>query len=172
MRLLQNALRIKEGDRISYLKSSHRHDYVAYEFKTGEYIAVDGGNCYRRLVGNFEDKRITDWSLTTKDNFQKRANRLLWGGYANKNGTGEFKYSPIKDLSLSHLYGIKDYLEKRKQESGLNYKVVCYWIGKKEALADQILENFDKEIDKYNSLSEFDYNEDVEAGRVIKGINI
>lgn len=139
MKLLQNALRIEEDSKITYLNSVHRHDYVGYSFKGSEsnFIFIDGGCEYRRCGGRFDLfwKNIEDWSLTTKDNFKKRANRLLWG-HTNPNGTGEFKYSLIKDLELTHLINIKNYLAENGWENSLHYKVVSYWINQKQKQDD------------------------------------
>lgn len=128
MKLLQNALRIEENGKVSYLNSVHRHDFVSYTFQNGHELFLDGGLDYRRVGGYYlEDVRITNWSLTTKDNFNKRANKLLWGHYENPDGTGKFKYSCIKDLGQMHLINIRNYLTENGQENSLHYKVVCYW---------------------------------------------
>jgi hypothetical protein len=53
--ILQNALKLKDGDDIVYLKSAHVHDYVSYDFKNGDYASVDGGNEYFRAGWLFKD---------------------------------------------------------------------------------------------------------------------
>ena len=46
-KIIQNAAKIIDGDKIIYLVSQHRHDYVVYK-NNGGFYAVDGGFTFFR----------------------------------------------------------------------------------------------------------------------------
>jgi hypothetical protein len=127
-KIIQNAVKITENGKITYLVSSHVHDFNTYQFQDGKTISVDGGIGefgYLRKVGDLFDKRIEDFSLVENDDFNKIKHRLLWGHY-NKDGTGDLRYSLVKDLTKTHLKAIlKEY---KGQLDVFREKTIRYWL--------------------------------------------
>lgn len=134
---MQNAIKITEGKLVTYLVSSHQHDYVSYEFKNGKMIAIDGGPCsgYIRRCGDLEIFNnpliVENWALTEDSSFQDCCEKMLWGSHG-KSGKEKLKYLPFKDLELSHLKAILKHNDKLKIKlSELQIKVINFWIATK-----------------------------------------
>ena len=123
--IIQNAVRILEGNEPSYLISSNRHDFKTHTFEDGTSISVDGGNDYIRRCGNFEVKGIKyeDWSLDDSAPFKTIKDRLLWGTYG-KNGKGPFKYVRLVECETEHLQAILTYKYPPNKPLNPLYKMV------------------------------------------------
>jgi hypothetical protein len=125
--IIQNAIKITENDKITYLISRHRHDFVPYEFEDGAEIFIDGGcgpDSYLRRGGNW-NKNIEEFSLYNDTEIGIIRDKLLWGVLIN----GQTVWKPLKELSKDHLENIlRDYKEK------LSYyyvETIEYWIKNK-----------------------------------------
>jgi hypothetical protein len=108
--IIQNAVRILEGDGNTFLISSHTHDFRTHTFEDGTYIAVDGGPDYLRRVGCLDQKGVkyVDWSIDESTPFKTVKERLLWGTLG-KDGKGPLKYVILKDCETEHLQSILTY---------------------------------------------------------------
>jgi hypothetical protein len=101
-KLIQNKWQTPDG---TILISKHRHDYVEYTDKNGDYYMIDGGNDYVRKSVNKEEMKnlciYSDGSFET-DRF------LLWGVNYDKNMKRLLKteFVPIKDLNTEHIWAI------------------------------------------------------------------
>jgi hypothetical protein len=101
-KLIQNKWQTPDG---TILISKHRHDYVEYTDKNGDYYMIDGGNDYvRKSVNKKEMKNLciySDGSFET-DRF------LLWGVNYDKNmkRLPKTEFVPIKDLNTDHIWAI------------------------------------------------------------------
>ena len=122
-KILQNALKITEAQKVSYLVSSHRHDFRSYDFQNGGSIFIDGGcDYFRRGAGGEEmpkEASVEDFSLSETDSFEKVKERLVWGSYG-KTGKEELKYLPLYECETSHLKAIL----KTQNVSVLTEKVI------------------------------------------------
>lgn len=137
-KILQNAAKITEKGEISYLISTHRHDFVQYKFKNGYIINYDGGKDYfKRGFGGPDlepGDKIEDYSLTEESYFEKCCQKMIWGS-RGKDGKGPLKYSPFAELELDHLKAILQYSSKLAVGlSEIQLKVINYWIKEKTAL--------------------------------------
>lgn len=114
-KIIQNALKITEGKKVTYIKSLHTHDFVCYTFKNGGDVFTDGGCSYIRRGGTEDipkNVKVEDWSLTESDSYDTIKERLVWGTYGKK-GNRKLKYVPLTKLTKSHLENIlKDYSGK------------------------------------------------------------
>ncbi len=136
--IIQNAIKIVENwPEISYLVSSHVHDFQTYIFKDGKFISVDGGRDYLKRYGNATyyldgyPGRWTEWNLDDKDTFDTVKECLLWGS-RGKTGREKLKHLLIKDLELGHLKDIIHYADKNNLKiSKIHLKVIKYWIKEK-----------------------------------------
>ncbi len=125
--IIQNALKITEGDKVTYIKSAHRHDFVSYEFAGGGMTFTDGGNSYIRRGGTEikrENVAVDDFSLEDISNIDDIRGKLLWGS-RGVNGDEELTYSPIKNLTIDHLRAILDNVENI---APLHKNVIEHWI--------------------------------------------
>lgn len=101
-KLIQNKWQTPDG---TILISKHRHDYVEYTDKNGDYYMIDGGNDYVRKSVNKEEMKnlciYSDGSFET-DRF------LLWGRNYDKNmkRLPKTEFVPIKDLNTDHIWAI------------------------------------------------------------------
>ena len=132
-KIIQNAVKITEDGKVTYLISTHRHHFDRYDFKTGESIAVDGGQNYiKRSISQYlKGENIENYNLNDDFPFDIIATKLLWGHY-KKDGTGPLKYSPFAELTLDHLKAILDYNDKLAIGlSELQIKVINHWITEK-----------------------------------------
>lgn len=126
--IIQNAAKITDKDKVIYIKSAHRHDFVSYSNESGSF-AIDGGTAYlRRNYSSSFDFHVECYSLNSDSPEEEIQNKLLWGTYG-KNGDEELKYLPIKDLEYDHLLAIF----KTQQISGIYLKTIKYWLKKKSA---------------------------------------
>lgn len=124
--IIQNAVKIIDSDKIIYLKSIHRHDYVCYESPNG-YYSLDGGLDYLKRGYSPESKLIIEnYSLVSNSTFEEKVNKLLWGT-RGKNGDEELTFKPLKDLDKEHLGAILE----TQNVSELYREVINYWIERK-----------------------------------------
>lgn len=134
---MQNAIKITEGESVTYLISRHRHDYKSYTFKNGTTISIDGGpdSGYVRYCGDrgiWDNPEIVKYYGLNKDSPFKLCLELLLWGSLGKSGKDKIKFLPFKELGLSHLKAILEYDNKLKQNlSALQKKVINYWIDQK-----------------------------------------
>lgn len=125
MSIIQNALKINDGGKIYYVKSAHRHDFQGY--KIGKYQGfIDGGKDYFRSSVIPEELKsfVEVFHLTTDSTKKQIREKLLWGHFENADGTGEFMYSPIKDLTKPHLKAIL----KLRGLDGVIRKTIKFWL--------------------------------------------
>lgn len=137
--IIQNAVRIVEGDKVTYLVSSHRHDYNRYEFKNGATYAVDGGREYfrRSFSGTHEcqaDSLVENYNLSLDSDRASILNKLLWGTPAPIS-EDPLVYFPVKELTISHLVGILAYFKEFRGHirplDELRRSVINHWLEKK-----------------------------------------
>jgi hypothetical protein len=105
--ILQNAVKITEDGKVTYLVSSHRNHYNSYTFADGEFFAVDGGNDYirRGFSQNLEGKSIENYNLGTDSPENELVEKLLWGT-RGRSGKDKLTYLPLISLSQEHLQNI------------------------------------------------------------------
>ena len=129
--ILQNAVKITEGNEITYLPSNHRHHFNAYEFKNGSSYFVDGGRDYFRKgsKGDFpSDSKIESFSLMEDSSFEEISEKLLWGTHG-KSGKEPIKFLPFKELTKKHLLAILAYDDKLSIKlSNIQKKVINHWL--------------------------------------------
>ncbi len=127
--IIQNAIKIWDGNKIIYLLSKHRHDFQPYTFDNGKSLFVDGGNEYLRRGGsavNFDATQevecpTQDWSLDDSQTIYEIAEKLLWG-CRGKNGNESLHFLPLCVLETAHLKAI---LKTQPQIKGkLHEKVI------------------------------------------------
>ena len=101
-KLIQNKWQTPDG---TILISKHRHDYVEYTDKNGDYYMIDGGNDYVRKIVN--KKEITDLCIYSNGSFETDR-FLLWGVNYDKNmkRLPKTEFVPIKDLNTDHIWAI------------------------------------------------------------------
>ena len=123
-KIIQNAVKIIEDGTVIYLKSTHRHNYVIYEGKSGQYYSIDGGTAYfKRGYRDTTGLTIEDYSLYEDSPDIKE--KLLWGT-KGPSGQEELKHLPIKELEKSHLKNIlKDYRDKLSPHY---LETIEYWL--------------------------------------------
>lgn len=102
-RLIYNAIKTPDG---TVLHSKHRHDYVDYTDKNGNYYAVDGGNDYLKRAANFRD--YEELSKYDDGTHGTRREYIHWGRNYDKNmiRLSETEWIPIKDLETDHIKAI------------------------------------------------------------------
>lgn len=133
--IIQNALRIVEGDEVTYLISVSRHHYNTYTFKNGATVSVDGGREYirRGASGNLQENGtlIENYNLHSSQSLEVIADKLLWGS-CGVSGKEKIKYAPIKTLELNHLKSILSHFKDRPAMlPDIHRQVINYWIEKK-----------------------------------------
>ncbi len=102
--IYQNAVKITEGDKVTFLISRNVHDFRMYKFADGrhEYF-VDGGLEYLRRGGDApEDCKIEDYSLNSEDSEEDIIMRTLWGT-RGKSGKEPLQYKLMVTLELDHI---------------------------------------------------------------------
>lgn len=140
LKILQNAVKITEKDKVTYLNSTHRHDFVAYEFENGEQYHLDGGTDYiKRGCGSIPGgAKIEDYSLKESSIPFEIRHKLMWGS-RGKDGKRPLKYAPFAELELDHLKAILDYSSKLAVGlSDLQIGVINYWIKQKSKANSKI----------------------------------
>ena len=101
-KLIQNKWQTPDG---TILISKHRHDYVEYTDKNGDYYMIDGGNDYVRKSVN--KKEMKDLCIYSNGSFETDR-FLLWGRNYDKNmkRLPKTEFVPIKDLNTDHIWAI------------------------------------------------------------------
>jgi hypothetical protein len=109
--IIQNAVKITEDGKETFLVSSSVHHFNQYTFKDGSTFAVDGGKEYLRRVGDLNDSRVSDfYSLNDTQPFHVIKELLLWGT-RGKSGQEKVRYILLWKCSTPHLQAIlKDFL--------------------------------------------------------------
>ena len=138
-KILQNAVKITENGKISYLNSFNRHDYRSHTFSDGSTIYVDGGCClanggyYTRSNGPYDRPgKCEDWILLRDSPIEEIRVKLLWG-HRGKDGKSPLKYAPFAELELDHLKAILVYKDKfHIPLADIQIEVINYWITIKE----------------------------------------
>jgi hypothetical protein len=123
--IIQNAVRIVDGDKESFVISTHRHDFRSHEYEAGKSVSVDGGNEYFRRAGNFEDRgtKWFDWNIDDNTPFKTIKERLLWGT-RGKSGTEPLKYVRLVKCETDHLQSILTYPYPKDKPLNPLYKMV------------------------------------------------
>ena len=117
--ILQNALKISRGLETHYLHSSHRHDYVSFNFGDGSHVFIDGGDInhgggyYSRSNIFIQEGvpvyrngyKVESWNLTNEDTFERICERLLWGT-RGKDGKQPLTKAPLNSFEKTHLENI------------------------------------------------------------------
>lgn len=101
--LLYNAIKTPDG---TILESKHRHDFVEYRDKNGQYYMVDGGLDYSRR--GFDVPDYEDLSIEDDGTHETRRKYLKWGVNYDKdmNKLPKTKFTPIMDLNTDHIEAI------------------------------------------------------------------
>ena len=112
MSIIQNAVMIIEDwPDVSFLVSSHVHDFRTHTFHDGTSISVDGGRDYIKRCGppNWAGlgTKWMEFNLDDKEPFIVIKNRLLWGT-RGKDGRQPHKWVRLMDCSTEHLQAILD----------------------------------------------------------------
>ena len=86
------------------LFSFHRHDFKENTDDEGNFILIDGGFDYSRVVGKLEEDTIYDLMPEIREVF-------IWGQNYDEfdNRLPETIYKPLKDLTTSHIASILRY---------------------------------------------------------------
>jgi hypothetical protein len=94
------------------LFSFHRHDFKEDTDDEGNFILIDGGFDYTRVVGNLKESTIYDLMPEIREVF-------IWGQNYDEfdNRLPETVYKPLKDLSTSHIAGILRYFTENLAEN-------------------------------------------------------
>lgn len=98
--IIRNSIQTPDG---TILVSTHRHDFVSYTDKNGQYYAVDGGTAY--LKRNYDKADYTETSVYADANFGLIREVFLWGTYG-PNGDQPLQRKPLKDLDDDHIEAI------------------------------------------------------------------
>lgn len=85
------------------LCSKNRWDYVEHTDANGNYYAVDGGNAYIKLVGDFNS--LENYCVYDTDSISAIREAFEWGSYG-KNGDEELHHILLKDLTEEHICAI------------------------------------------------------------------
>ena len=102
--IVYNAIQTPDG---TILQSKHRHDYVDYKDKNGQYYSVDGGLEYLRRGYDKDD--FTELSKTFKDcTLDDCTKHLNWGQNYDKdmNRLPKTIFKPICELTTDHIKSI------------------------------------------------------------------
>lgn len=135
-RILQNALKITEQGKVTYLISTHQHHCNAYTLASGGSVFVDGGREYFRrscipTTQASDDITVEDWSLMEDDSRNRIYDRLLWGS-RGKDGKQPLTFSPFKILEKTHLQAILEYADKLSIPlSPIQLETIRHWLEQK-----------------------------------------
>jgi hypothetical protein len=94
------------------LFSFHRHDFKEDTDDEGNFILIDGGFDYTRVVGNLKESTIYDLMPEIREVF-------IWGQNYDEfnNRLPETIYKPLKDLTTPHIAGILRYFTEALAEN-------------------------------------------------------
>jgi hypothetical protein len=136
--LFQNALKITDQGKVTYLNSFFRHDYVSHKLSDGTSVFIDGGCILAdgghysrsnvRLPRNSGGIKIENFSISEDTRLSSVFHRLLWGTRGKK-GDEPLHYVPLQHCELGHLRNI---LANSQGISPLHKFTIGYWINKKE----------------------------------------
>ena len=101
--LIYNAIKTPDG---TILHSKHHHDFVTHIDKNGKTYGIDGGNTYRRFIGDYQD--CEDLVMYDDGEFKTRREYLYWGQNFDKdmNPLPKTIWRPIRDLNTDHIEAI------------------------------------------------------------------
>ncbi len=100
--IVYNAIKTPDG---TVLVSKHRHDYVAYTDKNGQYYAVDGGSAYLKRM--FDKRDYEELSMYSDDDHATVRGKFSWGTFG-KNGDEPKHWILLKDMTVEHIKAILD----------------------------------------------------------------
>lgn len=140
--IIQNALKISRGAQVYYLHSSHRHDYVSFDFGDGSSTFLDGGDIfngggyYSRCNIYIQDDtpvyrnghKVEDWFLHRDSTWERICERLLWG-HRGKDGKSPLTKAPLNSFTKEHLEAI---LANVPNINPLHKSVVNYLLATKD----------------------------------------
>jgi hypothetical protein len=125
--IVYNAIQTPDG---TILQSKHRHDYVSYTDKNGQYYAVDGGLEY--VKRSWDKPDYTELNKTFKECTLDECTKYLnWGqNYdADMNKLPETIFKPICELNTGHIEAI---LEGGYCKNEMYLKVFEYELNKRK----------------------------------------
>lgn len=119
--LLANAMKCPDG---TIIQSKHRHDYVEYIDKDGDYFMIDGGISYQRYSNESGKGELI--TITSDDDITTIREWMYWGKNYEKDGTllPKTEWVKLKDITDDHLDGLiqywkdrqnREYMENRKE---------------------------------------------------------
>jgi hypothetical protein len=127
--IIQNAIMIVEDwPEVSFLVSSHVHDFKTHTFHNGMSVSVDGGHdyirrCYPPKLAGYGTKYM-EFNLDDTEPFHTIKHRLLWGT-RGLDGHQPLKWVRLMDCTSDHLQAILDYpYPTNKRLSSLYKKVI------------------------------------------------
>ena len=97
--IIQNAIKITDGDKVIYLRSRNTHDYATYKNEKGQFYSVDGGPSYIRRRFSDYSFSVEEYSLYFGSSDEEFDKKLLW-----KPANEETK--PLCQLTTEHLTAI------------------------------------------------------------------
>lgn len=122
--IIQNAAKVTDNGKITYIQSCHVHDFRRYDFDNGkDWFAVDGGKEYARRAYSSSQilENVENYCLYSDSPQKDIQDKLLWGSLAN----GEVIFRPIKELTMEHLQAI---LDTQHGIGALHKKIITYWL--------------------------------------------
>lgn len=104
-RILYNAIKTPDG---TILHSKHRHDFIEYKDKNGQYYANDGGNEYQRRLFDIAD--YVDISIYDTGEHNIRRKYIYWGKNYNEKMEllPKTEWITIENMSTEHIKAILD----------------------------------------------------------------
>lgn len=78
-KIIQNAVKITEDGKTTYLISHHTHNFVSYAFKDNDEVFVDGGKDYlRRGCSPSKHNAFEEFSLSEESSQDEIIKKFLW----------------------------------------------------------------------------------------------
>jgi hypothetical protein len=104
------------------IQSKHRHDFVEYTDKEGNYFMIDGGLSYQRYSN--ESGKGTPIIVKSDDDITLIREWMYWGkNYdENKNLLPETEWVKLKDIDDNHLNALIVYWKERIDKYEMAYK--------------------------------------------------
>lgn len=104
-KLIYNAVKTPDG---TVLHSKHNRDFVIHKDKNGKEYGIDGGNSYRRLIGDHQD--CEDLSIYDDGKHETRRKYFCWGKNFDKdmNRLPKTEWITIENMTTDHIQAIVD----------------------------------------------------------------